>query len=351
MPSPTSSAPSTPSTSSNSLFSSFYSKPFWMGSLFGASVLSLGFLIGCFYQSKRNKKDILELKTLMQALQKNQQEPILNQKRISSNLSECVVGNPGDEMALAVEDPNRQPSPGQLNTYQRLYHKPKRIFLIRHGESEGNIDPNVYAVKPDNKIELTELGMQQADEAGKKLKQIIGDESVCFFISPYKRSVQTFEMIAKHFGGKENVYYKEDPRLREQDFGNFQDPADIKIRQEERRRFGSFYYRFPQGESGSDVFCRVSSFCGSMLRSMEEHRQPFDNYVLISHGLTCRLFLMRYYHWSVDTFHALWNLSNCQVVTMELQENGKYKIREKLKIDDENLLPTSDFAEVKESAK
>lgn len=213
--------------SSSPTTNSLFSKSFWMGSLFGASVLSVGFLIGCFYQSKRYKKDISELKTLIQALQQNQQNSALNQKRISSNLSEYVVGNPGDEMALAVEDPSRQPSPGQLNTYQRFYHKPKRIFLIRHGESEGNIDPNVYAVKPDNKIELTELGMQQADEAGKKLKQIIGDETVCFFISPYKRSVQTFEMIAKHFGGKENVYFKEDPRLREQDFGNFQDPAGM----------------------------------------------------------------------------------------------------------------------------
>ncbi|EFC44725.1 predicted protein, partial [Naegleria gruberi] len=195
---------------------------------------------------------------------------------------------------------------------------PKRIFLIRHGESEGNINSHIYSIKPDNKIELTAKGIQQADEAGKKLKEIIGDESVIFIVSPYRRSVQTFEGIANHFGGMENVTVKEDPRLREQDFGNFQDPADIKIRQEERRRFGSFYYRFPSGESGSDVYCRVSSFCGSLFRSMENQRQPYENYVLVSHGLTCRLFLMRYFQWSVDTFHALWNLQNCQIVTMEL---------------------------------
>ncbi len=27
--------------------------------------------------------------------------------------------------------------------------KPKRIILIRHGESEGNTDRNIYSQKPD----------------------------------------------------------------------------------------------------------------------------------------------------------------------------------------------------------
>ena len=77
---------------------------------------------------------------------------------------------------------------------------------------------------------------------------------------------------------------------------------------------------------------------------MENQRQPYENYVLVSHGLTCRLFLMRYFQWSVDTFHALWNLQNCQIVTMELQPSTeKYKIKEKLKIDSEDLLPLKDF--------
>jgi broad specificity phosphatase PhoE len=58
----------------------------------------------------------------------------------------------------------------------------------------------------------------------------------------------------------------EEPRLREQDFGNLQNPSAMAVCQEERERFGSFYYRFPQGESGADVYDRVSGFMETMHR-------------------------------------------------------------------------------------
>ena len=32
---------------------------------------------------------------------------------------------------------------------------PRRIFLVRHGQSIANLDPNVYATVPDNKIPLS----------------------------------------------------------------------------------------------------------------------------------------------------------------------------------------------------
>lgn len=55
---------------------------------------------------------------------------------------------------------------------------PKRLILVRHGESEGNIDPLLYCRVPDNAMHLTDLGFEQAVAAGKSIKQIIGDESV-----------------------------------------------------------------------------------------------------------------------------------------------------------------------------
>lgn len=59
---------------------------------------------------------------------------------------------------------------------------PKRLILVRHGESEGNIDPLLYCRVPDNAMHLTELGYEQAVAAGKSIKKIIGDESVVRFI-------------------------------------------------------------------------------------------------------------------------------------------------------------------------
>ena len=37
--------------------------------------------------------------------------------------------------------------------------------------------------------------------------------------------------------------------------GNYQDPLVIRRAKSERHKFGSFYYRFPHGESASDVVC------------------------------------------------------------------------------------------------
>ena len=51
-----------------------------------------------------------------------------------------------------------------------IYNKmPKRIFLIRHGESMGNLNRHLYEKIPDNRILLTENGKKQAKELGVKL--------------------------------------------------------------------------------------------------------------------------------------------------------------------------------------
>ena len=68
---------------------------------------------------------------------------------------------------------------------------------------------------------------------------------------------------------------------------------------EERRKFGSFYYRFPNGESGADVYDRVDSFWASLVREFSYHH-CLENFVLISHGITIRLLLMRYFKWTIE---------------------------------------------------
>ena len=44
--------------------------------------------------------------------------------------------------------------------------KPKRIILIRHGESQANVDRYLFGQVPDYTIELTDKGHEQAKEAG-----------------------------------------------------------------------------------------------------------------------------------------------------------------------------------------
>lgn len=73
------------------------------------------------------------------------------------------------------------------------------------------------------------------------------------------------------------------------------------------------------------MYGRVTGFLGSMYR---EHDRPRANTIIIvTHGLTMRLFLMRWYRWTVDMFEQTHNPANCGVVVMEKdQATDKFKL-------------------------
>ena len=96
--------------------------------------------------------------------------------------------------------------------------RPKRIILIRHGESSANVDRYLFGQIPDYTIELTEKGCMQARVAGCKLKELVGDESIYFYVSPFWRTRSTFENIVRSIPRSQFVY-SEEPRLREQEWG------------------------------------------------------------------------------------------------------------------------------------
>lgn len=48
------------------------------------------------------------------------------------------------------------------------------------------------------------------------------------------------------------------------------------------------------------------------------------NLVIVSHGLTLRVFLMRWYKWSVEQFERLRNFGNGKMIVMETGYGGRY---------------------------
>lgn len=204
---------------------------------------------------------------------------------------------------------------------------PRRLILVRHGESEGNVDQNIYQSVADGLLHLTEEGWKQARCAGRELKKLIGDEPVKFMVSPYVRTRETFNAIVESFGGADTVEWYEDPRIREQDFGNFQNVEDVQRAKQERQNFGAFFYRMPHGESPSDVYDRLSSFFETMYRSWDTTPSEVMgnlNYVVVCHGITIAVFLMRLFKYSVDEFHRWHNFTNAEFCVMERQPDGKY---------------------------
>lgn len=219
---------------------------------------------------------------------------------------------------------------------------------MRHGESEGNVDESVYTRIPDNKIALTENGWKQATQCGINIRKLIesdgaDDWRVYFYVSPYKRTLQTLRGIGMAFGRERIAGVREEPRLREQDFGNFQDREKMRAEKEVRLRYSRFFYRFPDGESAADVYDRVTGFRETLRADIDigrfqrpESRSENVNLVLVSHGLTLRVFLTRWYKWTVNQFEGLHNLENTGYLVMQLGTGGRYSLlvhhtREELK--------------------
>ncbi|KND94446.1 Broad-range acid phosphatase DET1 [Tolypocladium ophioglossoides CBS 100239] len=219
--------------------------------------------------------------------------------------------------------------------------KPRLIILIRHAQSEGNKNREIHQTIPDHRVKLTADGWTQAHDAGRRLRNLLRpDDTLHFFTSPYRRTRETTEGILATLTSDDpgpspfrRSYIKvyEEPRLREQDFGNFQPcSAEMERMWQERADYGHFFYRIPNGESAADAYDRVSGFNESLWRQFGE--DDFASVcVLVTHGLMSRVFLMKWYHFTVEYFEDLRNVDHCEFLIMRKQDNGKFLLENNLR--------------------
>lgn len=216
--------------------------------------------------------------------------------------------------------------------------KPNKIFIVRHGESQGNVNKNIYKEIPDYALQLTPKGVKQAIAVGKDIASQISPKylnmehpPVQFYVSPFWRTRQTYLNIVKSFP-LDCIRYYEDARIREQEWGQDMVSREGYSHEKENDRdaYGHFYYRFRDGESCADGYDRVGDFLGTMFRDFEKPSFP-GNVVIVTHGMTMRLFLMRFFHASVEEFELWGNPNNCSYFLLEKQENQKYILRTKLR--------------------
>jgi bisphosphoglycerate-dependent phosphoglycerate mutase len=114
---------------------------------------------------------------------------------------------------------------------------------------KGNKNREIHQSTPDHRVPLTTEGWQQAHEAGRKLRTLLRPtDTVHFFVSPYLRTRQTAEGMLAELASddptpspfpRHTIKVYEEPRLREQDFGNFQpDAAEMSRMWQERANYG-----------------------------------------------------------------------------------------------------------------
>eukprot|EP01063_Lacrimia_lanifica_P020806 TRINITY_DN28097_c0_g1_i1.p1 TRINITY_DN28097_c0_g1~~TRINITY_DN28097_c0_g1_i1.p1 ORF type:complete len:328 (+),score=97.18 TRINITY_DN28097_c0_g1_i1:49-1032(+) len=214
---------------------------------------------------------------------------------------------------------------------------PSRIILVRHGESEANVDPSVWNTKPDNRIELTEKGVGQAQRAGRAIKALVGDNKIVNVLSPFWRTNMTSRNILQHLDEGQVLETRVEPRVREQEFGNYQEAVAMKANRATQREVGRFWYRFPEGESGADVYERVAAALTDIKAINSRRKGPqVEDVLVVTHGLAMRLFLAAAFKWSPDTFETVYNPENCEVWVLKKDPTtGRYSL------SDEGAMPKS----------
>jgi len=226
---------------------------------------------------------------------------------------------------------------------------PSQLVVVRHAESMRNVakkGATYFAdeearrlVKgiPDNKIELTERGVDQARLTGLGLYQDFGVFDYIYH-SGYRRAEHTAELIRAPYTDSERARsrFYHDTYLRERHAGYTYD-----MTKEEADRyfpwledywntFGGFHACPPGGESIVGMVERAHSF----LRMLHRERSG-KKVCLVTHGEWMRALRYKAERWSDDDAVA-WKPEdrprNCAVLVYEPDEDGNLalKVRNKM---------------------
>jgi len=152
---------------------------------------------------------------------------------------------------------------------------PKRLWLVRHGQSAGNVAHDAaHAARLDRialtgrdvDVPLSPLGEDQSRALGHWFAEMkSGERPDVLLVSPYVRAIRTAELIREAGGVDPDEPLCADERLREKEFGildGLTGPGVINVfpdQAEFRRILGKFYHRPPGGESWCDVILRLRS--------------------------------------------------------------------------------------------
>jgi len=223
---------------------------------------------------------------------------------------------------------------------------PERLWIVRHGESAGNVARNLATASGLGRIDIAErdvdvplsaLGEEQSCALGHWFAaQPQPEKPEVVLTSPYLRARRTAD-IMRECGGfcAEAQRPTPDERLREKEFGVLDRLTGAGIRElhpdqaEFRRLLGKFYHRPPGGESWCDVILRLRSVLDTISR---EYRR--ENVLIVGHQVIVNCFRYLFERLDEEAILAIdraEDVPNCGVVGYEFDpqvgKNGKLVLR------------------------
>lgn len=193
---------------------------------------------------------------------------------------------------------------------------PLDLFLVRHGQSEGNVAleaaksgdlslmTDAYLARSAADYRLTDLGRSQAEAAGAWVRDWMASEAVerfdRLYCSPYVRARETAAHLALPDGA-----WQLEPLLRERDWGLWEGLG----RHETAKRFpestaqkhrNRFLWRPESGESTPDLDMRAREVLGTLAREL-----PTGRVLCVTHEDVMWAFRFRLEKLSIEEWIAI----------------------------------------------
>ena len=156
---------------------------------------------------------------------------------------------------------------------------PRTIYLVRHGETQGNIDDKAQG---HLNVPLTETGCLQAKAVAERLSDVEFD---AVYSSDLKRALDTAKAITSQ---RAELQIQTRSQLREYHFGDYEDTpweevgnAAPELYQRWKNLNTRIDIKFPGGESMLDAWGRVGEFVSEILA---RHRQGSETILVVGHG-------------------------------------------------------------------
>ena len=148
------------------------------------------------------------------------------------------------------------------------------IIFLRHGQAENNTKKILAGRSPG--VNLTKVGIQQAEQSGKMLKSL---NISTIYSSPIDRALQTAEIV----GNQCDLEISTDDRLIELDMGKFTKMPYNEI----FAKHGNVFLKFYAGddevrENGVETFANVQKRVFDMV-DFVIHKHTNENIVLVTH--------------------------------------------------------------------
>ncbi|HHG3339262.1 histidine phosphatase family protein [Vibrio parahaemolyticus] len=152
----------------------------------------------------------------------------------------------------------------------------RRIFVLRHGETEFNADKKLQGHCNSS---LTSKGSDQARRVGTTLKQYVENRPFRVYSSTLGRALQTSQIVCEELNYSYENLNKE-PRLKEFSLGEWEQRTIPSLEQEIPNLLAQndWYLQAPNCETYESVRERLSSWLNDVAHD--------EDIVVVSHGLT-----------------------------------------------------------------